>query len=88
VFASVAVFCVLLVLLAERVAAGRDPVLGAPVAIREERPAVLRTIKRRVIVQTTVGGAHPHGRPSESAGPVVASATPVAEAPAPVTRSS
>jgi len=87
VLASAALFMVLLVFLSQRVAAGRDPVLGAPRRLAAQ-PLVVHRIVKRVIVETTVHSPS-HAAPSYSTAPVVTSrqsSEPVAAAP--VTRSS
>jgi len=85
---SAALVAVVFVLLAQRVAAGADPVLSA-VRHAAPRPVIVRRIVRRVVVDTTI---HTRGRAapvhaSESASPIVTSQS-GGEAPAPVTRSS
>ena len=86
---SAALFAGTLVLLAERVAAGRDPILGRPVLAQKPRQVLIRKIRRRVIVETTIRTpGRSTGVTSVASGPVVSGSTAMAEAPAPVTRSS
>lgn len=85
---SLALFAAMLVLLADRVAAGSDPVLGPPVAAPAPRKVLVRRVRKRVIVETTLPASGRAPATSVSSGPVVAAAAPAAEAPAPVTRSS
>jgi len=86
--ASLAMFAVMFVLLAERVAAGTDPVLS--VAHRSvARPVIVRRIVKRIVVDTTIR-THGHAKVpalAESASPLSTSQS-GGEAPAPVTRSS
>ncbi|HXD54064.1 MAG TPA: hypothetical protein VN618_04860 [Solirubrobacteraceae bacterium] len=86
---SAALFAATLILLAERVAAGRDPVLGKPALAQAPRQVLVRKVKRRVIVETTIRSpGRSSGVTSVTGGPVVSGAAPVIEAPLPVTRSS
>jgi len=87
VLASAALFLVLLVFLSQRVAAGTDPVLGAPRRLAAQ-PLVVHRIVKRVIVETTVH-SRSHAAATYSASPVETSqqsSEPAAAAP--VTRSS
>ena len=88
VLASAALFMVLLVSLSQRVAAGRDPVLGAPRRLAAQ-PLVVHRIVKRVIVETTVH-AHSHAKATDSTAPVITSqqSSEPAVVAAPVTRSS
>ena len=86
---SAALFAGTLVLLAERVAAGRDPILGRPVLAQKPRQVLIRKVKRRVIVETTIRSpGRSTGVTSVASGPVVSGQSAVVEAPVPVTRSS
>jgi hypothetical protein len=85
----VALVVVVFVLLAQRVAAGSDPVLKAarPPA---PRPVLVRRIVKRVVVDTTIRS---HGRAGAanttvSSSPVTTSQSGGGEVAAPVTRSS
>jgi len=91
VLASIALFAIVVVFLADRVAAGTDPVLGAARSIQAPRPVIVRRIVRRVIVDTTVSsrGHAGAGGTTVSTAPVTTSqASSGATEPAPVTRSS
>ena len=88
VFGSVALFVVLLVFLSQRVAAGQDPVLGAPRHLAAQ-PIVVHHIVKRVILETMIH-THSHvASASYSSSPVVTSQqSSESAAAAPVTRSS
>ncbi|HEX7609882.1 MAG TPA: hypothetical protein VF380_04335 [Solirubrobacteraceae bacterium] len=88
VLTSAALFLVLLVFLAQRVAAGKDPVLGV-VHRAAAPPLVVHRIVRRVIVETTIS-AHGHApAASSSTAPEITSQSSSEPAvSAPVTRSS
>lgn len=77
---------VLLVFLSQRVAAGRDPVLG-PARPAATRPLIVHRILRKVIVETTVP-AHSHVASSASTAPEITSQASGPAMAAPVTRSS
>ena len=78
---------VLLIFLSQRVAAGKDPVLGAPRRMAAQ-PLVVHRIVRRVIVETTVH-AHSSAAATSSTAPVITSQQSSEPAvAAPVTRSS
>ncbi len=89
ILTSIALVALVATFLAQRIAAGTDPVLGAVRQVRTPRPVVVHRVVRRVIVETTVSARY-HGRARTfSSSPVIASQTssgPVAAAP--VTRSS
>ena len=87
---SILLFAVVGVLLAQRVAAGADPVLGPVRRVQAPRPVIERRIVRRVIVETIVSShARGGGVSSYSSSPVLTSqSSSGAAVPAPVTRSS
>jgi hypothetical protein len=86
--ASAALFMVLLIFLSQRVAAGKDPVLGAPRRLAAQ-PILVHHIVKRVIVETTIH-THSHAAAaSYSTSPEVTSQQSSESAvAAPVTRSS
>jgi hypothetical protein len=87
VLASASLFLVMIVFLAQRVAAGKDPVLGAAHRVAVT-PLVVHRIVRKVIVETTIA-AHSHAAAaSYSTAPEITSQSSGAVVPAPVTRSS
>ena len=85
ILTTVALFATMMLLLAARVAAGTDPVLGPPRRSAQARPGVVHRILRTVIVETTIA-AHSR-RPAVAASPVSVSQTSSGPE-APVTRSS
>lgn len=85
---AAALFLLMLAFLAQRVAAGHDPVLGAAATVQLQRPMIERRVVRRVIIMTTVHGPARHVTATATA-PVTSSETSSASAePNPVTRSS
>jgi hypothetical protein len=95
--AGVAVFALALVLLAGRMALGRDPALGAQAAAAPSaRQVVVRRIERRVVVTRVLGDDDATSAPapapaaggSAPARSAPAPAPAAAPAPAPVTRAS
>ena len=83
---SLALFLVLLTLLAAQLRSGHDPAIGAgPALAQAPQPVVVRTVVKRVVVVRTVGD---DGAPAVSS-TAQSSAAPSAPAPAPLqTRSS
>lgn len=82
VTAAAALFCIVLILLAQQLRAGRDPAIGAgtPTA----RAAPRQVIVRRIIVTRVIDDAAP-GRARAATQPAVSQSAPApAPAPAPV----
>lgn len=92
ILTSIALFAVVMLLLAQRVAAGTDPVLGPARPAQRLQPVIVRRIVRRVIVETTVpahAGVDPGSGTTVSSPPVTTSqAASGYVSAAPVTRSS
>ncbi|MHB8241522.1 MAG: hypothetical protein ACYDHN_05975 [Solirubrobacteraceae bacterium] len=89
ILTSIGLLVAIATLLAQRVAAGSDPVLGAVRLARAPQPVLVRHIVRRVIIETTVSShSHVDAR-TYSSSPVITSQSSSGPKPAaPVTRSS
>lgn len=89
ILASIAMFALITTFMAQRVAAGTDPVLGAVRRVPPPQPVIVRRIMRKVIVETTVSSHSHEGTSSYSSSPVTTSQSSSGPAiTAPVTRSS
>jgi hypothetical protein len=89
ILTSLALFAIVVAVLAGRVAAGTDPVLGAMRHVVRPRPEIVRRIVRRVIIETTVPAHSRLGArgTTVSSAPVTTAQSPELP-PEPVTRSS
>ena len=86
---SIALLALITTFMAQRVAAGTDPVLGAVRRVTPPQPIIVRRIVRKVIVETTISSHSHAGTSSYSSSPVISSQSSSGPAiPAPVTRSS
>jgi hypothetical protein len=89
ILTSIGLLAVMSTFLAQRVAAGTDPVLGAVRRVQAPQPVIVRRILRKVIIETTVSSHSRAGATSYSSSPVTTSQSSSGPEPAaPVTRSS
>lgn len=89
ILTSIAMLTLITTFLAQRVAAGTDPVLGAVRRVAPPQPIIVHRIVRKVIVETTVSSRAHAGTSSYSSSPVTTSQSSSGPAiSAPVTRSS